>query len=131
MVYYFEQEVGWIAANLANSTPDVVNNLFYDYFTTDAAAVTANSSQAQRLPSQEVLQWLRRALTSPMRASKLTGLWLTSNAIAENKDVAILLTTGLGGLSLYQVFNELMDTRGEVKLSDICLIMWNLCNLMR
>jgi len=71
--YYFEQEIGWIAVNLANGSNEVVHSLLFDA-----------SEDGTVIPSPVMIEFLRRSLISSEPAKKHMALWLTANATGES-----------------------------------------------
>ena len=76
-------------------------------------------------PSQAVLTFLHRSLTSVAPASIINALYFTANAMSESRDVTQLITTKL---DLFQNLRRVMFTE-PVHTGIISLVMWNLRTL--
>ena len=112
--FYLEQEVGWITVSLALGSNSVVHAILYDRFDTDAQE-----------PSQIVLSFLHRSLTSPWPASVTNALYFTANAMSESTNARELL---FNQLDLFNNFHKVMFTE-PVHMGIISQVMWNLQTL--
>ena len=73
--FYFEQEIGWIIANLSHGSNTVVHALVFD------------RSENHIEFSPTILKFLQRSLVSTKPAAVINALYFTANAMAESDTV--------------------------------------------
>ena len=119
--YYFEQEIGWILVNLAHGSNEVVHSLLYDRY---------DPQGESNVPSEVIVQFLRKSISSEVPARSVIGLWFTANACAESRDAAILMAGDLTNFNIFEQFYDIM-TKPSIKMKQLEQVMWNIQNYAR
>ena len=113
LVFFFEQEIGWLVSNVVYGPKKVVHALFFD-------------DEASLKPSTVVLEFLRSSFESKQPSKLQNALYITANATGDSEEIGLLL---MSHVNLFGALYETMLLGANHTL--ISIVMWNLQNLVR